>query len=111
LATESELSLAKNSVNQVLALSSGILGLSLTLATSNSHTADVNGDLWLLKLSWGAFVVSLIFGVLSLSAITGVGTAGGTSTNTNPVRILWIIELATFGIGLIAFTVFGFLAV
>jgi hypothetical protein len=103
--TSSEPSLAKDSVNQVIVLSSGILGFSLTFVTGSSNFTH-NSHLWLLKLSWGAFVVSLICGVVSLSAI-----AGKNSMEDLLLRAPWLAELITFAIGLITFTVFGFLTV
>jgi hypothetical protein len=106
---ESELSLAKNSVNQVLALSSGILGLSLTLVTGSS--SPHHRHLWLLQAAWVLFGVSLIAGVVTLSAITGVVGAGGTSTRPLLLRIPWLTELCAFVIGLALFTVFGILTV
>lgn len=103
--TDPDSSLAKDSVNQVIVLSSAILGFSLTFVTGSTIFMK-NSHLWMLKFSWGAFVVSLIFGVLSLSAIAG----------KNPIdnwllRGPWLAELVTFAIGLIMFTIFGFLTV
>jgi hypothetical protein len=101
----SDPSLAKDSVNQVIVLSSGILGFSLTFVTGSTNFTK-NSHLWLLKFSWGAFVVSLIFGVLSLSAI-----AGNNPMSNWLLRGPWLAELVAFAVGLILFTVFGFLTV
>ena len=106
---ESELSLAQNSVNQVLALSSGILGLSLALLTGSNSPS--HGYVVLLKAAWILFGVSLITGVVTLSAITGVVGAGGTSTRPLLLRMPWMAELCSFAAGLILFTIFGILTV
>jgi hypothetical protein len=106
---ETELSLAKNSVNQVLALSSGILGLSLTLVTGSSSPS--HSHLWLLKSAWILWGVSLVAGVVTLSAITGIVGTGGTSTRPLLLRLPWMVELCAFAAGLVLFTVFGILAV
>jgi hypothetical protein len=105
---ESELSLAQNSVNQVLALSSGILGLSLALLTGSPPS---HGYVVLLKAAWILFGVSLITGIVTLSAITGVVGAGGTSTRPLLLRLPWMAELCSFAAGLILFTIFGILTV
>ncbi len=105
--SDSEFTFANNSVNQVIALSAGILGLSLTLVTSN--TSSVNHSyLWLLKGSWIAFLFSLFFGVWSLSAITGLVSSKAPSSNSCWLRVPWILELVAFFAGLVMFAIFGF---
>jgi len=102
-----EFTFANSSVTQVITLSAGILGLSVTLITSN--TSSVNHSyLWLLKGSWIAFLVSMFFGVWSLSAITGLVSAKADSSDSCWLRVPWILELVAFFTGLVMFAIFGF---
>ena len=107
---DSEFSFAKDSVSQVITLSSGILALSLTFAKDFTTTAS-HGDLLLLESSWVAFLLSIIFGVWSLLAITGLVGIQASSTNSWWLRFPWILELVTFAAGLALFTTFGFEAI
>lgn len=103
----SEFTFANSSVTQVITLSAGILGLSVTFITSKTSSMSYSGS-WLLKGSWIAFLVSLIAGVVSLSAITGLVNRKASSSNSGWLRVPWIIELVAFLVGLGMFAIFGF---
>jgi len=108
--TDTELSFAKESVNQVITLSSGILALSLTFAKDWAGVAE-HPSLWVLRASWIGFLASIVFGVWSLSAITGLASRKAGSTQAWGLRGPWIGELVTFAAGLGLFTFFGFKAI
>lgn len=105
--SDSEFTFANSSVNQVITLSAGILGLSVTLITSKTSSLD-HRYLWLLKGSWIAFLFAMFFGVWSLSAITGLVNRKAPSSNSPWLRVPWVLELLTFFAGLVMFAFFGF---
>jgi hypothetical protein len=104
---DSELTFASSSVNQVITLSAGILGFSITLITSK--TSSVNHTyVDLLEASWAAFLFSIVCGVWSLSAITGLVASKKVSSKSLWLRVPWGLELVAFIAGLVTFAIFGF---
>ncbi|MCG8313684.1 MAG: hypothetical protein MI976_10745 [Pseudomonadales bacterium] len=62
---------ASNTVNQVIALSSGILALTVTFAKDHLVSANSPSGLKALKASWVCQIMSVVFGVWSLMSLTG----------------------------------------
>lgn len=62
--------LAKESATQLIALSTGVLALTITFA-SNLMPPDRGGCIWLMKASWVLYFVSILGGVWMLLAMTG----------------------------------------
>lgn len=82
---------ARSSVTQVITLSATILGISITFA-KNFSTTYVPG---LLLWSWILYVLSILMGILCLSALTGMAMVGK-SIKASPLSWLWLLELLAF---------------
>jgi hypothetical protein len=54
---------------QLITLSTGILALTITFAKDLIKPADA--PVWLIKASWVLYVLSIVFGVLTLSTVAG----------------------------------------
>lgn len=102
-----EFAYAKDSVSQVITLSSGVLALSLTFAHDWAGSVS-RSDLQILKYSWFALLVAIVCGVWSMLVITGLVGIHAGSTNTMLLRVPWILELCAFAAGVALFTTFGY---
>jgi hypothetical protein len=102
-----EFSFAKESITQIIALSSAILALSLTFSKDWVGQTTPDQKL-LLEAAWIAFLVAILAGLWSLSAITGLVHSKRYSTTHGALRVPWIVEILAFLIGLGLFIWFGF---
>lgn len=91
---------ARTSITQVITLSSGILGVSITFA-KNFDTNHVPG---LLLWSWILYVVAIMFGLLSLSSLVQITVAGKAVTDRLMNR-LWLLEIAAFFVATVFFMI------
>lgn len=82
---------ARTAITQVITLSSGILGISITFA-KNFSTNHVPG---LLTLSWILYVVAIVCGLVCLSSLTGI-VMSNQSINGQPLKTVWSLEILTF---------------
>ena len=62
---------ASNTVNQVIALSSGILALTVTFAKDHLVDSTTSRGLGILKMSWVFQIMSIVCGLWSLMSLTG----------------------------------------
>jgi hypothetical protein len=106
LSPEKQFDLAKDSITQVITLSSAILAISLTFSKNWASTVT-SGQKTLLEISWILFLVSILAGLAALLAITGQVGTGGTLRDLT-VRVPWLAQLICFLLALIVFAIFGF---
>lgn len=62
---------AANTTNQVIAISSAILALTVTFAGDHLTKGKTGSGLRVVKASWAVQLLSIVFGVLTLMAMTG----------------------------------------
>lgn len=108
---------AQDTVKQVIALSTGIMALTITFQKDFIHSSsNIAGPF--IMLSWIFFLISVSFGLWTLCALTGRLGSEGTSectagspiydkAITNPA----MLQLACFFVGLVCTVLFGIIAV
>ncbi len=99
LAPEREFDFAEKLITQVATLASAILALSVTFAHDWSDSLD-SGQRNLLRWSWILMAVSLVFGLVSLSALAGMAHSRVGDIKSNLLRVPWIVQVVTFMLGL-----------
>ncbi len=104
---------AADSTKQLIGLSTAILALSVTFSKdiigSASRAAQSS-----LSIAWTVFIVSIVFGIFTMLAMTGVldpmkpaaNTPEG-SINSKTIRVLSMVQIFTFLAGVIMVGVFG----
>src|SRR5687767_8802963 len=93
---------AKEVVTQVLTLSTGVIGLSVTFA-KDINTAVTTVDRRWLRSSWIMLLVSVVFGVWTLMALTGTlatGTPADAAIYKSNITIPSTLQIVTFVAGL-----------
>jgi hypothetical protein len=93
---------ARTAITQVLTLSSGILGISITFA-KNINSSHIPG---LLEAAWLLYIGAIFFSILCLLALTGIVMAQKT-LNSWGLRLFWIAQLLTFFVGTVLFVIAG----
>lgn len=104
-------SFAGDTVKQMIALSTGVIALTVTFAS------DVFGDVSgtpeaVLVTAWSVYLLSILFGLWTLLALTGTLGANATTAsiyNTN-IRLPAIGQVITFFLASILIVAFGALA-
>jgi hypothetical protein len=76
---------AKEIATQLITLSTGLLALSVTF-TKDILKGVPKGQEKTLKIAWGVLVCSIIFGIWTLSALTGTLMPADPSKRPNPLR-------------------------
>lgn len=100
---------------QVLTLSTGVVALSITFLTEVASNAS-NPSKVVLATSWIAFIIAILFGMLTLMAAAGVQRDADVDGALEPsidapnLRILGGVQLVAFGIGLILLLIAGIMA-
>jgi hypothetical protein len=96
--------LAQSAVSSVITLSSGILALSVTFSQKLATNASA-AQKSLLQDSWLCFLLSILFGIISLCVLVGLVQGGKLSTREWELRIPWGIEILAFlaGISMLAY--------
>lgn len=89
---------ARTAITQVIALSSGILGISITFA-KNFSTNHVPG---LLTWSWVLYILAILCGLSCLSSLTGI-VMRNRSINEQPLKTVWSLEILALLIGTVFF--------
>lgn len=97
---------ASDTIKQIITLATAMIGLTVTFA---KEFKPDNTDLsvpWTLQASWAAYLISVIFGVMVLMAITGTlnecdKTKKAGDTNSSNIRIPAAICILSFLIALI----------
>lgn len=91
--------LIKDSIVQVVTLSSGTLALSLTFS-NNFKDRLPTGQMWQLWTSWGLLLLATLSGVCALHALAGIVHTNQDVNRWN-LRVAWILMDFLFFIGLI----------
>ena len=114
---EAEIDLRKKSLDftlewskQIITLSTGIVVLSATFL-SDMPSIKI-GSVNLLRISWGLFIVSILFGIVvigGLIAQLNQGKPEKINAFANPIRISSLIQIISFIGGLILFAIFAIL--
>jgi hypothetical protein len=104
-------SFAQETVKQVVALSTGIIAVTVALLGSLKSAAP-HGTLWILHVAWVSGAVSAICGVLVLMMLTGdMGQRtlpGARAIYRQPIAMLYLVEFAAFIVAVGFTTAFGF---
>jgi len=93
---------ARTAITQVLTLSSGILGISITFA-KNINSSHIPG---LLETAWVFYIAAIFFGILCLLSLTGIVMAQR-SLDSFWLRVFWMVQLLTFFVGTLLFVIAG----
>ncbi len=101
---------ASESCKQLITLSTALIGLEITFAKDLAKNLDLIGRI-LVGVSWGLFLTSVVFGVLTLLALTGsLGSnespSGGAIYKSN-IRIPAFGQVLLFLLGLLTTVTFG----
>jgi hypothetical protein len=106
---------AQDSIKQILALSTGVVALTLTFFKDFGATSGVARD-WMIG-SWVLFFVSIIAGLIALLSMTSLmwpheeaDRAKVLDTWTLGVRVPAFIQVIAFGLGFTAMLIAGWLA-
>ena len=116
---------AGDTCKTILTLTTGILALTISFMTDVAKGAT-SSELWLLRASWLFFLLSAVFGILTLQALTGslspsgqrrpgekdVGSEQKTpSVYSQNIAAPAIKQNIMFGVGVLLFIIFGALSV
>lgn len=95
---------------QMMTLSTGVLTLEITLLKDIVNELPILAGI-ALGASWISFLLSLLFGIAGLLAITGslgqVKNLSPSSIYANNVRIPALVQVISFGFGMLLTVVFG----
>ncbi len=98
---EKSFDFAQETVKQLIALSTGVVALTVTFSEDvlGDKAAEVADTL---TRSWIAFLVSIVFGVWSLMALTGsLGAKDSPEIYGWGVRLPAILQILAFAIGMV----------
>lgn len=113
--TQKAFDFAKETTKQLLTLSTGIIALTITFSKTFAENVPPQATIFL-KLAWLAYLLSILFGIWTLMALTGtlepkdkskdiVSIWGGNVTVPAGLQVL------TFLAGLVLIVVFGIKAI
>lgn len=92
---------AQELTKQVITLSSGIIAVTISFVKDIAGPTAPAGAKTLLAVSWGFYILAVIFGVVTLMALTGSLATGRTNITTNNARRPAAIQIASFVLALI----------
>jgi hypothetical protein len=98
--------LAAEISKQLMTLSTGILAVTVTVATNFSKRISV-GQLWLLIPSWLSYLFTIIFAMWHLSALTGNLLARPIDLSLSSARLPALLEVFGFGLGTLFVVLFA----
>jgi hypothetical protein len=101
-----QLDYAKDTINQVITLSSAILAVSLTFSQNWASKAS-DQDKQILQWSWLALIVAVTFGIWAMAAVAGIAYLGRGDLSRWSLRLPWLLQIAAFFSGLCLLTWFG----
>ncbi|HUE69679.1 MAG TPA: hypothetical protein VMP01_02225 [Pirellulaceae bacterium] len=110
--TKTAFEFARDSTQQLITLATGVVAIGITFSKEFAGPITPTAKGWAVA-SWGAFLVSVFFGLWSLLALTGTLADAASKSPTirgSNVTIPATLQVLTFLIGLILTVVFGFLA-
>jgi hypothetical protein len=98
---------------QLITLSTGLTALTVTFADKFTVPNTVISVPSTLAVAWGAFILTVLFGIWSQMAITGtINAAALTATTPNVdtpnIRFPAFLMIATFFVGLVFTTIAGY---
>jgi hypothetical protein len=101
------LKVAQDVVRQIVSLSTGLIGLTLTF---RDQLAAGRAWDWLLQAAWLLLGASVVAGVLFQLMYTGVLSDGDSTARLVDWRLRgpWLAQVLLFLLGLVCFVVFGF---
>lgn len=112
--TKAAFSYATEVVKHLLTLATGVVALSITF-TKDLNSKPTNAQVWLLEASWALLLVSIVFGLLTLMALTGtIAKTSPIAANAiygNNVRFPMSAQLLFFVIGMGLTILYGWSAV
>lgn len=100
---------AQEASKQLISLSTGLIALEITFAKEWIRTADQNVK-WLAEASWMAFLLSVIFGIWSLLALTGTlaeSSEAAPSIRSKNIRLPAALQIVLFVVGILFTVLFG----
>lgn len=98
---------ARDCVKQLITLATGTIALAITFAKDFVGSASPLARTVAL-CSWSAFLLSVVFGVWALLALTGTIAAGeGGTINDRNIRLPAILQILAFLVGLALTVLFG----
>ena len=107
--TKTAFDFARDCTKQLITLATGIITLEITFKKDFVGTLPSNARIYVL-LSWLAFLLSVVFGVWTLLALTGTLETSRTvpvSIRGKNVTIPSILQVVFFVLGLVLMVVFG----
>jgi hypothetical protein len=93
-------SFAQDLVKQVITLSSGIITISIAFNKDFVGPGAPHGAKILLAISWLFYILAVIFGVLTLMALTGSLSNNETTISGSNMRLPAGIHISSFIVGL-----------
>jgi hypothetical protein len=114
---------ARDTCKQILTLTTAILALTVSF---KKDIISGRGSLWLISLSWTAFLLSVLFGIAALLSLTGSidpkvvmdeetraqpRDALGRSIYRPNIRVSFFLQLLLFVVGLAGFVIFGIVTI
>jgi len=108
-ATESSFNFAQEVTKQLLTLATGIVALTITFIKDVAADAPESAY-WRIEVAWILFIVSVIFGILTLMSLTSNLTDDSPSVYATETRVVSAVQIILFLCAL-GFTIaFGFAA-
>jgi hypothetical protein len=101
---------AQELVKQIITISSAIITLSIAFFKDFVSNAP-GGARVLIAVSWIFFILAVLFGVLTLMALTGSLSENQTTIAGSNMRIPAIVHVSSFIIGLILIVIAGWWAI
>lgn len=94
---------AKDAITQLITLSTGVIGVSVTFAKDiNSGTGITASDRTLLRASWIVLLISIVFGVWALLALTGTAATSSAPDAIYGLNVTFptLVQIGAFLIGI-----------
>jgi hypothetical protein len=108
--TEKAFDFAADTVKQLITLATGIIALTITF--SKDFLGDTEEGRGLLMWSWGLYLISIIFGIVTMLALTGIlGRRKDDSIYSPNVRLLAGGQIVSFLVATGLIVLFGIRAV
>jgi hypothetical protein len=105
---------AQEATKQLIALATGVIALTITFLTDVTKTASA-GSAGFLQAAWVFYLVSIVFGILTLLMLAGnlerPGEGKSPSIYRGNIVSCSIIQILTFCVAVALTLVFGFKAV
>lgn len=102
--TRATFEFARDSTIQLIGLATGVMALTITFSKDLVGESAECNPMWLLKVGWGCYFVSLLAGVFTLLALTGTLSRGPDALGHGDLysannRIPSAIQIISFAFG------------